>query len=105
VDNASAGFIPHSDVLTTIDAGKQRVITKGCVKGARRVGEHGSIAEGIILSTVHIAIERVTAVGVVVEREAVSARVIVKERKCADSIVVTGDGVKDKRIGSNGYVL
>ena len=103
--NVSAGLVTDSDVGKTGGATIERVITDGCVKGARRNVKHGVITERVIFAAIYIRLERVTAMGVVEVREAESARVIVKKRKCADGIVVAGDRVQDKRISSNGSIL
>ena len=63
------------------------------------------IAEGVILSAVYVAEEHVAAMGIIETREAASARVIVEECKCADSIVVAGNAVIYKSVGSNGGIL
>ncbi len=116
VDNASAGLLTDSDVRITVDALIERVITDGCVHGARRDVEHGVITEriifrasagledettmGVVEVTGGVAPQRLKTKGIVIR-----AGGIVKERLHAGGGIRDASGVAKKRIYPSGRVL
>ena len=95
--NSIPGLFTHSRVPIT-GGYKKRVITHGCVMGARHVVPQGPITERIIFDARCIARKRYTAIGIV------EVCVAIKERKGAESIVVRAAVVMEERFSSNGRV-
>ena len=83
---------------------QERPITNGSVIVAVNICKKRRIAESVVAASVNVVKERKSTKSVVAVGKSGSARVIIIERKAADSIVVAGDGVEDERISSNGRV-
>src|SRR5207249_10419281 len=108
-----------SVVSERVSANCRVVVGSGVVRGVikdERVGTYGGvikgisierkrvIAKGAVVVAVDVAEKRESAKSVVAVGYIGTARVIIIERKAADSSVVAGDGVEDERIRSNGRV-
>ncbi len=94
-----ACLVTDSDVRITVYVVIECVITHGCIKGARRVVEHGLITQRIVLVAVTEP-ERPTTMGVVEGTNRIGG-----ERVMTDCVVIAAGGVLIKRLKTDSHVV